>query len=311
MTGQVLLTGWFSFDTAEVTAGDLLAERTVRRWLQEAGLPYLTAMAANFRSIGEVDWTEVEADSVSHLVFICGPAAGPLVEHLFERFATAMRILVGVSVVENTAALSPDLVIARDEVVFGRADSSTAKTERNAERSPDLSLGSAAGMAPVVGVVRGHDQPEYGARHRLDDAHRLVDWLLLNADVAPVTMDTRLHPGEAHLCATPGQLESALARFDAVVTTRLHGLVLALKVGIPVLAVDPVLNGGKVTSQAEVLGWPAVIGVESTDEASHRKLLAWCLTPEAHSLAASCAAKGAERLAVSRGRLLDAVHGED
>jgi hypothetical protein len=299
MTPQVLLTGWFSFDTAEVTAGDLLAEQTVRRWLTDAGVPHRTAMAANFRSGGEVAWTMVDPGDVTHLVFICGPAGGRMVEQLFARFAGAERIVVGVSVVDGTAALAPDLVIARDDV-----------THESSSPSPDLSLGSVTRSVPVVGVVRGHEQPEYGDRHRLDDAHRLVDRLLIGADVAPVTVDTRLHPGEAHLCATPGQLESALARFDLVVSTRLHGLVLSLKVGVPALAVDPVAGGGKVTSQAMALGWPAVIGVESPDTAAHRDLLAWCLTSEARDLARSCAARSVSRLELTRQQLLDGVLGE-
>jgi hypothetical protein len=300
MMPQVLLTGWFSFDTAEVTAGDLLAEQTVRRWLDEAGVPHRTAMAANFRSAGEVAWTMVDPGDVTHLLFICGPAGGSMVEQLFARFAGAERIIVGASVVDGTADLAPELVIARDDT-----------THRSSSSSPDLSLASVAGSVPVVGVVRGHEQPEYGDRHRLHDAHRLMDGLLIGADVAPVTVDTRLHPGEAHLCATPEQLESALARFDLVVSTRLHGLVLSLKVGVPALAVDPVVGGGKVTSQAKVLGWPAVIGVESPDTAAHQDLLAWCLTSEARDLATSCVAQSLSRLELTRKQLLHGVLGDE
>lgn len=38
----------------------------------------------------------------------------------------------------------------------------------------------------------------------------------------------------------------------------MHGLALALKAGVPALGVDPVAGGGKVSRQAEALGWPAV-----------------------------------------------------
>lgn len=42
------------------------------------------------------------------------------------------------------------------------------------------------------------------------------------------------------LCSTPDALAELMTRLDIVVTTRLHGLVLALRVGVPALAIDPV-----------------------------------------------------------------------
>ena len=50
-----------------------------------------------------------------------------------------------------------------------------------------------------------------------------------------------------------------IGRADVVVTTRLHGLVLALKQGVPALAVDPVAGGAKVAAQAAVWGWPVLL----------------------------------------------------
>jgi polysaccharide pyruvyl transferase WcaK-like protein len=42
-----------------------------------------------------------------------------------------------------------------------------------------------------------------------------------------------------------------ISRLDLVITMRMHGLVLALKHGVPALAVDPVAGGAKVTAQAQ------------------------------------------------------------
>lgn len=56
-------------------------------------------------------------------------------------------------------------------------------------------------------------------------------------------LDTRLAHEDWRRCATPDQFVTVLSRMDVVVTTRLHGLVLALKCGVPVLAVDPVAGG--------------------------------------------------------------------
>jgi hypothetical protein len=289
---RVLLTGWFSFDTAEVTAGDLMAKETVHRWLTEGQVDHEVAMAANFRTEHDVDWSTTERSRFSHVVFVCGPAAGELIAQLFERFSHTRRIFVGVSVVGGTDALAPDVMIERD----------------SARRvAPDLALGTQTDRVPVVAVVRSHPQPEYGARQRHGDAHRAIDALLLASDVAPVTVDTRLHPYEAHLCGTSGQLESALARVDVVVTTRLHGLVLGLKNGVPVLAVDPIASGGKVAGQAQALDWPAIVNVEDADPDRLRGLLAWCLTPEGNLRAARCVEAANDALCLTRDRLLDAL----
>ena len=44
---------------------------------------------------------------------------------------------------------------------------------------------------------------------------------------------------------TAEEVESLIARMDVVLTTRLHGLVLALKHGVPVVAIDPIAGGAK------------------------------------------------------------------
>jgi len=63
----------------------------------------------------------------------------------------------------------------------------------------------------------------------------------------------------------------------------LHGLVLALKNGIPVLAVDPVAGGAKVAAQAAAWDWPVLTAraenpVLDRGELDH--LWAWCRSPE-------------------------------
>ena len=66
---------------------------------------------------------------------------------------------------------------------------------------------------------------------------------------------------------TAAEVESLIARVDVVVTTRLHGLVLALKNGVPAVAVDPVRGGAKVCRQAQTLGWPYAYAVDEATPA--------------------------------------------
>lgn len=270
---RVLLTGWFSFDWGEVTAGDLLSRDTVAGWLQRAGVPFDMAVGADFRNSGDVDLEDVEPGAYTDLVFVCGPASSGPVADLMARFAHCRRTAIGVSVVDDTPRLGDVTVLARDS-----PDRVT----------PDLSLWTPVARTPVVGMILAHDQPEYGDRQRHRTAHEALERLVADAGVAPVPLDTRLSPRDAHVCATPAQFESALARMDAVVTTRLHGLVLSLKAGIPVVAVDPIAGGAKVLRQAEVLGWDAVQCADALDEEGLREQLAWCLSGDARARARAC-----------------------
>jgi hypothetical protein len=103
-----------------------------------------------------------------------------------------------------------------------------------------------------------------------------------------VPVDTRLDPRQWRNPGTPGQLDSVLCRLDAVLSTRLHGLVLALRQGVPVLAVDPVDGGGKVGAQAAAWDWPALVtaGEVLKDVDCLRPWWSWCLSAEGRMLAA-------------------------
>jgi hypothetical protein len=102
----------------------------------------------------------------------------------------------------------------------------------------------------------------------------------------------------------PAQVELALARCDAVATTRMHGLALALKVGVPALGADPVAGGGKVSRQARALGWPAVACVGETAAGELAGLLRWCLSAEARTMAGTVAGKAQPSLEEIRERFI-------
>ena len=115
-------------------------------------------------------------------------------------------------------------------------------------------------------------------RRRHEQVHKtLLNWIT-DVDCARVGLDTRLDSADWRHCASPDQFSSLVARFDVVVTTRMHGLVLALRSGVPVLAVDPVAGGGKVTAQANALGWPAVIPAEEVCPEMLDHWWSWCLS---------------------------------
>jgi len=273
---RVLLTGWPSFLHGEATAGDVLSMDRVHSALVRAGVRCEVAWSQVFRP-GSLGLDDVDPARYTHLVFVCGPVHGAQVRALHSRFGRCRRIAVGVTVLDpsDPAVSGFDAVLARDTPTGpGRRDlAAMASTDR----------------VPVVGVVLAPGQREYGQRCRHEEVHqRLTAWLL-GQDCARVPVDTRLDPRHWRNPSTPGQLDSVLCRLDAVLTTRLHGLVLALRHGVPVLAVDPVDGGGKVSAQAGAWGWPALVTageVLQQDADGLPPWWRWCLSAEGRMLAA-------------------------
>lgn len=284
---RVLLTGWFSFLHGETTAGDVLALESVRLTLDKAGVGYDVAWSPAFRP-GGLRIEDAAPDRYTHLVFVCGPLRGEHVAALHARYASAQRIAVGVS-------------------VFGRADPEYSGFDLVLARDGDLGppvrdLAAAAPPpapppVPVTGVALAMGQGEYGERRRHETvAQHLTDWLG-GKSCAPVTLETRLDSRDWRLCSTAEAFMALLSRLDVVVTTRLHGLALALRAGIPVLAVDPVEGGGKVTAQARAWQWPAIL---PAGHASDRKQLDahwdWCLSAAGRRAAADAAGAGQDQI---------------
>jgi len=288
---RVLVTGWFGTEDGEITAGDALAGDTVRRWLAEAGVPHDVAMAAGFRRDHELAPGAVDPAAYTHVLWVCGPTASARVAQTLAPFAHCTRIAVGTSTDQGPF----DVVLARDGV------------PAQSPPRPDLSLGAPDARVPVVAVVLAHPQPEYGERQAHEAAEALVRAVIASADTAPLVVDTRLDGQEALACSTAAQLQSLLARADAALTTRLHGLVLALRAGVPAVALDPIAGGAKVAAQAAALGWPAARTVDGTDVGELSELVAWSLTAEARERAHAAAARGRAGLAAVREELLGAI----
>lgn len=260
---RVLLTGWFSFLHGEVTAGDALAHDAVAAALDRAGVPYDEAWSPAFRP-GGPSLGDAEPDRYTHLVFACGPVHGEQVRGLHERYARCRRIAVGVSVIDpgDPAVTGFHRVLARDGL---------GAPERDLAALP-------GGLPPVAGVVLAAGQGEYGGRRRHEAvAERVTGWLGAG-ECAVVPLETRLDRSDWRLCSTAAEYVAIVRRLDVVVTSRLHGMVLALRAGVPALAIDPVGGGGKVSAQAAVWDWPVLPAEATTADLDER--WAWCLSDD-------------------------------
>lgn len=288
---RTLVCGWFSLEGGEATAGDLLSMEVVRDLAAEHG-PVDVALSSGFPD--GVDWATLEPTDYRCVVFTCGPLAGEGVKRLVERFRGSRTVAVNVSVVDPAIAELFDVVVARDDA-------------EHAE--PDLSVARRPAPVPVVGVVRAHEQPEY-PRSRFEQVHALLQLVVAGRPCATVDFDTRVHPGadpfEAH-ARSSAEVVALAARMDAVVTTRLHGMVLALAAGTPVVAVDPVEGGAKLVRQAEALGWPCVFTPETARPEALSRALNWCLTDEAAQRARTCTIGARHRVELLQDRIRAAL----
>jgi len=297
---RVLVCGWFSFEPMGATAGDLQSRDVACRWLDEASVDHDVALAPVFAA--GLDWRTADAARYSHLLFVCGPLDPNRepVAGMLERFRGARLIGLDVSVPRPLEEQDPfHLLFARDS---------------SRGRAPDLAFAADHARVPAVGVILVPPQREYGVRARHTEAEELIDRVLRTRPVARVDLDTALtnDPGthDTESLRSPAEVESLLARMDAVVTTRLHGLVLALKTGVPVVAVDPVAGGAKVLRQAREIGWPYARAADDLDEAWLGATLDACLEPGAREDARACAGRAAGEVERIRERFVAALRAE-
>lgn len=274
---RVLVVGWSSPLHGEATAGDVLAMDVVSRHLERAGIGHDTAWSAVMCPPGGLLLEHADPGSYTHLVFVCGPATGEPVREILSRFSHCRRVAVDVTVVDT------------DDPVVAMFDEVIARDAPGAPARRDLSAQISAPASPVAGVYLTAGQHEYGERRGHDAVvDGLVTWLT-GLDAALLELDTRLDPRDWRLPTGPGHVSSVLARLDVVITMRMHGLVLALHEGVPAVAVDPVLGGGKVSAQAAALGWPAVIAAEDLTPGTLDRWWRWCLSDEGRDAARALA----------------------
>lgn len=280
---RALVAGWFSFEHMGATAGDLLSRDAVVSWLEAAQVQCDVAVASPFT--GGVDWMRVDPAAYSHLVFVCGPFGRSWeVTSFLERFSGSKLIGVNLSMLEPLENWNPfDLLLERD----------SSRTAR-----PDLSFLAETRRVPTVGVVLIDSQPEYREQNLLESANARLTRFVQEREVAVVNIDTRLDVN-AHGLRTAAAIESLIARMDVVLTTRMHGLVLSLRNGVPVVAVDPVAGGAKVIRQAATLGWPCALRLDQATPAAIEGAFEYCLCAEAREQANQCASRARQQLALA------------
>ncbi len=243
---RALVAGHFSFPGGRATFGDVEAMETVCAWLEEAGIPYDVASNDEDGVTGP-RLLDIDPVQYSIFIFVCGPWYPRKKIHalLLKQFEHCLKIGVNLTVAEPGLA-GFDALLARDNPQEHRADLAFA-------RQPE--------RLPVVGVLLVERQAAYGSRQRHLYVKKVFEEYLSSGKVVPLHFDTVIFGNQAGL-ESGAAFESLLRKVDVLMTNRLHGLVLGLKNSVPVAAVDSVAGGGKVSAQANALGWPVLIPVE-------------------------------------------------
>lgn len=286
---KALVAGWFSFEQMGASAGDLMARDLACDWLRRAGCPYEVALASPFE--GGVDWAKVDPHDYSPVIFVCGPFGnGWPVTDFLRHFSGCRMIGLNLSMLDPIDQWNPfDRLWERDSSLTAR---------------PDMAFLSTQPRVPIVGLVLIDSQPEYKERDSHHRANEALRRLATEHGAAAVNIDTRLDSNATGL-GSAGQIESLIARMDAILTTRLHGTVLAIKNGVPALAVDSVVGGGKIRRQAEAIGWPCILAIETVTDRALQDAFRYCMTAEARTTAKECAARARARIEQMRAEVID------
>ena len=264
---RALILGHFS------TIGDLESLAYVTEMLREEdvaydAIPFMEKLTPHID--GAIRRSDLDPSAYTHLIVVCGPFWPELLARRgidLERFAHCMRIGLNLSMIEPTGEWNPfHVLIERDSDRFVR---------------PDITFLRKLTRVPVAGLCTIESQREYGGRQRHAEAVSMLRQLVQGRGLAAVEIDTSwpAYRNSGGL-GSPAQVTSVIERMDVLLTNRLHGMVYALKAGVPVLAIDPVDGKGKVSAQAEVLGWPAVSTVEALSPDRLSDMLDWCLTDD-------------------------------
>jgi len=292
---RVLVAGWFSFEHMGATAGDLIARDVACRWLDEAQVPYDVAVVPPFT--GGRDWRSTDPRPYTHVIFVCGPFGnGEPVVSFLKHFHGKRLVGLDLTMLQPLKEWNPF------HHLFERDSSAGA--------NPDTAFAGPTPRIPVVGIVLAHPQKEYKDKGMHAVASAALQRLVEEREAARIFIDTCLDPWNTTGQRTAGEIEATIAHVDVVLTTRLHGMVLALKNGVPAIAIDPISGGAKLARQAEVIGWPHCYAVDSVADQQLSDAFEYCCTPAARAAAADCARRVAERVDEVKSRFIATLRSE-
>ena len=182
------------------------------------------------------------------LAFVCGPIVynRELVDFLSVH-RRAKKLAVGVSVIARQHAMTElfDFIIARDGTHEQHFDIAVVDYEPPALRNRRFTK---------VGLCLRGAQSEYGRNIcQNEKSDGMLRGLAHELNLETLEIDTVIGPDNS-----PSQILEKFEAVDIILTTRLHGSLFGLSKAKPIIAVDQIAGGAKVTSVLNAIEWPYV-----------------------------------------------------
>lgn len=249
MNKKILITNYFSIVGS--TYGDANATDVVTHWLTKNNFDYDILVSDKTKVKGKT-LNQLNLSEYNMIMFICGPCPNEnwfdkvLGNEYTKRKKHIIKIGIDISIIRDNHPF--DYVIPRDFFKI---------------KNPDLAFAANNKKVSVVGIFKVHPQKEYGELQRHYHVHDCIERYLKESSHVCLELNTYnwidTQKNFAHSTSNVPQLESLISKCDYIISTRMHGLVYSLKCNKPVLAIDCVAGGAKVTAQAEAVGWPAIV----------------------------------------------------
>lgn len=286
---RIVLSWYGAWPARGVTVGDLFAVENLSRALTQSGVPHgvISAFAMSVSAPILADFRQVPPTNV--IVHICGPLM-PVDPLRFMLARAERKVAVGVSVLRRFDAFNAtfDAIVARDGRQPETFDLALA---RFAGAPPPASANAAGG--PVVGLCLRGKQREYIRAVFDEKAAALLHDAAASRSGVIHRINTVLREDNPE-----AKIVAQFRGCDLVATTRMHGALLALAFGKPVVAVDQVEGGAKVTSLLTRIGWPLVFPGASVTQGEIAVAFQRALSPEIRPVVERCRAE-AIRLSVA------------
>jgi len=246
---RILIAWWGTSKHGSPTIGDHMAVSNVALALQQSGVKVDVASYHHVEcgDANIVNWTQINPGAYRCVAFVCGPLSNELYFRLFFfRFRHARKVAVGVSVIDPTLPGTRlfDEIIARDGMPQEEFDLSLATAPQQIARRE---------RRHIALCLRGH-QREYGDANcystRVD---RTISEITrqFGDHVERIETVVGKHNSVQHI-------HQSFADAKLIITTRLHGALLALHHCTPFVAIDQIKGGRKVTSVLGKVPWDHV-----------------------------------------------------
>lgn len=261
----VLLFWWGSYGfKGGPTLGDLLAVNNLSSRLGKLGLDHAVVSHTELKFSGHLLVDDVYAIRPARkFVFVCGPITeNRELGDLLSIHRAATKIAAGVSVLANHAKMNRrfDRIVGRDGSDPSHFDLAVAETVAPIQDAP----------LKTAGICLRGPQDEYGADRKgmSLQAEAVFREIMSKNQLQPVVIDTVLSAQN-----DAAMIDANLQSSDIIMTTRMHGALLALAAGKPVIAIDQVPGGAKVTAVIEKTGWPYVFKAEAVSAEAIQSVL--------------------------------------